>query len=132
MRARARKSGLCKACIPTKVEHPLHVIKRQFVLMKARLRSLAKGAAHVATLLALSSLGTVRKHLITTPTVARPKKRMSAVKGAEVTRGSAATCHFAASRPRGGLLIEAGSRSGPVQTCLRPYDFRVGSPGEQA
>lgn len=45
-------------------KHPFRVIKRQFGLLKVRLRGLAKNTAHV-TLFALSNLWMVRKQLLT-------------------------------------------------------------------
>jgi IS5 family transposase len=56
-----------------KVEHPFRVVKRQFGLVKVRLRGLAKNTAHVVTLFALSNLWMVRKQLKAMTGVVRPK-----------------------------------------------------------
>jgi len=72
-KARAKKSEHGKASVRAKVEHPFRVIKRQFGLMKVRFRGLAKNTAHVVTLFALSNLWMVRKQLIATSPVVRPK-----------------------------------------------------------
>ena len=45
-------------------EHPFRVIKRQCGHTKARYRGLAKNIAHLLTLLTLSNLGMVRRHLM--------------------------------------------------------------------
>jgi transposase, IS5 family len=52
-----------KASIRAKVEHPFRVIKRQFGFVKVRYRGLAKNAAQLKTLFALSNLWMVRKKL---------------------------------------------------------------------
>jgi transposase, IS5 family len=52
-----------KASIRAKVEHPFRVIKRQFGFVKVRYRGLAKNAAQIKTLFALSNLWMVRKKL---------------------------------------------------------------------
>lgn len=62
-----------KASMRAKVEHPFRVIKRQFGLAKVRFRGLAKNSAHVVTLFALSNLLMVRKQLMATTGVVRPK-----------------------------------------------------------
>ncbi|MEA9562675.1 transposase, partial [Xanthomonas campestris] len=46
------------------VEHPFRVIKRQFGYTKVRYRGLAKNAAQVLTLFALSNLWMKRKQLM--------------------------------------------------------------------
>ena len=53
-----------KASIRAKVEHPFRVIKRQFGYTKARYKGLAKNAANVVTLFALSNLWMARKALM--------------------------------------------------------------------
>jgi transposase, IS5 family len=45
-----------KAGIRAKVEHPFHVIKRQFGYAKTRYRGLMKNTAKITTLFALSNL----------------------------------------------------------------------------
>lgn len=47
-----------------KVEHPLRVVKRQFGYAKVRYRGLAKNAAQVVTLFALSNLWMARRRLL--------------------------------------------------------------------
>ena len=54
----------CKASLRAKVEHPFRVIKRQFGYTKVRYRGLAKNAAQVLTLFALSNLWQVRRQLL--------------------------------------------------------------------
>ena len=54
-----------KASLRAKVEHPFRVIKRQFGYTKVRYRGLAKNAAQVLTLFALSNLWMARRHLLT-------------------------------------------------------------------
>jgi len=54
----------CKASLRAKVEHPFRVIKRQFGYTKVRYRGLAKNAAQVLTLFALSNLWMARRHLL--------------------------------------------------------------------
>ena len=53
-----------KARIRAKVEHPFRVIKRQFGYVKVKYRGLAKNAANLMTLFALSNLWMVRKRLL--------------------------------------------------------------------
>jgi len=53
-----------KAAIRAKVEHPFRVIKQQFGYVKVRYRGLAKNAAQVMTLFALSNLWMARKRLL--------------------------------------------------------------------
>ena len=53
-----------KASVRAKVEHPFRVIKRQFGHVKVRYRGLAKNAAQLKTLFALSNLWRVRKTLV--------------------------------------------------------------------
>lgn len=53
-----------KASIRARVEHPFRVIKRQFGLLKVRFKGLAKNAAHVITLFALSNLWMARHRLL--------------------------------------------------------------------
>jgi IS5 family transposase len=52
-----------KASIRAKVEHPFRVIKHQFGFVKVRYRGLAKNAAQLKTLFALSNLWMARKKL---------------------------------------------------------------------
>jgi transposase, IS5 family len=53
-----------KASVRAKVEHPFRVIKRQFGYTKVRYRGLAKNAAQVLTLFALSNLWMARRGLL--------------------------------------------------------------------
>jgi IS5 family transposase len=53
-----------KASIRAEVEHPFRVIKRQFGHVKVRYRGLAKNAAQLHTLFALSNLWMVRRDLM--------------------------------------------------------------------
>lgn len=53
-----------KASVRAKVEHPFGVIRRQFCYAKVRYRGLAKYAAQVLTLLALSNLWMARGRLL--------------------------------------------------------------------
>ena len=62
-----------KASIRARVEHPFRVIKRQFGLAKVRFRGLAKNAAHVITLFALSNLWMARKKLLAATVALRPQ-----------------------------------------------------------
>ena len=55
-----------KAKMRAKVEHPFRVIKRQFGFTKVRYRGLAKNAAQVLTLFALSNLWMARGRLLAT------------------------------------------------------------------
>ncbi len=55
-----------KASVRAKVEHPFRVIKRQFGYTKVRYRGLAKNAAQVLTLFALSNLWMSRRQLLPT------------------------------------------------------------------
>ncbi|AUI92244.1 IS5 family transposase [Xanthomonas oryzae pv. oryzae] len=63
-RAWAERWEHFKASVRAKVEHPFRVIKRQFGYTKVRYRGLAKNAAQVQTLFALSNLWMVRRHLL--------------------------------------------------------------------
>ena len=47
-----------------RLEHPFRVIKRQFGYTKVRFRGLAKNAAQMVTLFALSNLWMARRHLL--------------------------------------------------------------------
>jgi len=51
--------------IRAKVEHPFRVIKRQFNYLKARYRGIAKNAAQVFSLFALSNLYMARRRILT-------------------------------------------------------------------
>ena len=62
----ARELEHAKASLRAKVEHPFRVIKRQFGYTKVRYRGLAKNAAQVLTLFALSNLWMVRRPLLIT------------------------------------------------------------------
>jgi len=53
-----------KASIRAKVEHPFRVVKCQFRHVKVRYRGLAKNAAQMLTLFALSNLWMARQHLM--------------------------------------------------------------------
>ncbi len=53
-----------KASVRAKVEHPFRVIKRQFGYAKVRYRGIAKNAAQVLTLFALSNLWMSRRRLM--------------------------------------------------------------------
>lgn len=53
-----------KAGVRAKVEHPFRVIKRQFGFAKVRYRGIAKNAAQVLTLFALSNLWMSRRRLM--------------------------------------------------------------------
>ena len=72
-KTKVRKAEHGKASVRAKVEHPFRVVKRQFGLVKVRFRGLAKNTAHVVTLFALSNLWMVRKQLMATTGVVRPK-----------------------------------------------------------
>ena len=60
----ARALERLKASVRAKVEHPFRVIKRQFGYAKVRYRGIAKNAAQVLTLLALSNLWMSRRRLM--------------------------------------------------------------------
>ena len=53
-----------KAQVRAKVEHPFRVVKRQFGHVKVRYRGLAKNAAHLVTLFALSNVWMARRALL--------------------------------------------------------------------
>lgn len=53
-----------KAQVRAKVEHPFRGIKRQFGYVKVCFRGLAKNAAQLATLFALSNLWMARRYLL--------------------------------------------------------------------
>jgi len=59
-----RKIEKAKAQTRAKVEHPFRVVKRQFGYTKVRFRGLAKNAAQMVTLFALSNLWMARRHLL--------------------------------------------------------------------
>lgn len=59
-----RKIERAKAQVRAKVEHPFRVIKRQFGYTKVRFRGLAKNAAQMVTLFALSNLWMARRYLL--------------------------------------------------------------------
>lgn len=63
-RAREQRWEHFKASVRAKVEHPFRVIKRQFGYTKVRYRGLAKNAAQVLTLFALSNLWMARRRLL--------------------------------------------------------------------
>ena len=60
----ARRLERLKASVRAKVEHPFRVIKRQFGYAKVRYRGIAKNAAQVLTLFALSNLWMSRRRLL--------------------------------------------------------------------
>jgi transposase, IS5 family len=60
----AKRWEFHKASVRAKVEHPFRVIKRQFGYIKVRYRGLAKNAAQVLTLFALSNLWMARRRLL--------------------------------------------------------------------
>lgn len=64
LRGLVREIERVKASIRAAVEHPFRVIKRQFGYRMVRYRGLAKNAAQVQTLFALSNLWMVRKRLL--------------------------------------------------------------------
>jgi IS5 family transposase len=61
-RQEARNKRL--SAIRAKVEHPFRVVKRQFHYLKVRYRGIAKNAAHVFSLFALSNLYMARRRLL--------------------------------------------------------------------
>jgi len=67
-----------KASIRAKVEHPFRVIKRQFGFVKVRYRGLAKNAAQIKTLFALSNLWMARKKLAALDGQVRPRLVLAA------------------------------------------------------
>jgi IS5 family transposase len=58
------KAEKLKAGVRAKVEHPFRVIKRQFGFVKVRYKGLAKNAAQIATLFALSNVWMARQDLM--------------------------------------------------------------------
>ncbi|MDO9253620.1 MAG: IS5 family transposase [Hydrogenophaga sp.] len=58
------KAEKLKAGVRAKVEHPFRVIKRQFGFARVRYKGLAKNAAQIATLFALSNVWMARQHLM--------------------------------------------------------------------
>lgn len=68
----AQQAEHAKARIRAFVEHPFRVIKRQFGYTKVRFKGLAKNAAQVMTLFALSNLWMVRKKLLSMTGELRP------------------------------------------------------------
>jgi IS5 family transposase len=60
----ARALERLKASVRAKVEHPFRVIKRQFGYTAVRYRGIAKNAAQVLTLFALSNLWMSRRRLM--------------------------------------------------------------------
>ena len=63
-RRHAKRCERFKASLRAKVEHPFRVIKRQFGYARVRCRGIAKNAAQVATLFALSNLWMARRQLL--------------------------------------------------------------------
>lgn len=59
-----RRIEKVKAQVRAQVEHPFRVIKRQFGYVKTRFRGLAKNAAQLTTLFALSNLWMARRQLL--------------------------------------------------------------------
>uniref|UniRef100_UPI003981214F transposase n=1 Tax=Salmonella sp. s55004 TaxID=3159675 RepID=UPI003981214F len=68
----AERGERYKASLRAKGEHPFRVIKRQFGYTKVRYRGLAKNAAQVLTLFALSNLWMARRRLLPTTGAVRP------------------------------------------------------------
>ncbi len=62
VRQEARNKRL--SSLRAKVEHPFRVVKRQFNYLKVRYRGIAKNAAHVFSLFALSNLYMARRRLL--------------------------------------------------------------------
>ena len=60
----ARRWERLKASVRAEVEHPFRVMKRQFGYTKVRYRGLAKSAAEVLTLFALSNLWMAQRQLL--------------------------------------------------------------------
>mgnify|MGYP003431496820 FL=1 len=60
------------ACMRARVEHPFRVVKRQFGYTKVRYRGIAKNAAQLTTLFALSNLWMARRALMTSMGEVRP------------------------------------------------------------
>lgn len=60
------------ACMRARVEHPFRVIKRQFGYTKVRYRGIAKNAAQLSTLFALSNLWMARRALMASIGEVRP------------------------------------------------------------
>ena len=73
LKQRLKRQEHLKASMRAKVEHPFRVIKRQFGLLKVRFRGLAKNAAHVITLFALSNLWMARRQLMAMVAAVRPQ-----------------------------------------------------------
>jgi len=63
-RRQAERWERFKASLRAKVEHPFRVIKRQFGYVSVRYRGIAKNAAQVLTLFALSNLWMARRQLL--------------------------------------------------------------------
>jgi IS5 family transposase len=61
-----------KAAVRSKVEHPFRVVKRQFGYQKVRFKGLAKNAAQILTLFALSNLWMMRRTLLNLAGEVRP------------------------------------------------------------
>jgi len=57
---------MLKARFRARVEHPFRVLKRQFGYTSVRYRGMAKNAAQVLTLFALSNLWMMRRRLLAT------------------------------------------------------------------
>lgn len=64
MLSAAHGIGLPKLDVGNRAEHPFRVIKRQFGYVKVRYRGIAKNAAQVLTLFALSNLWMSRRRLM--------------------------------------------------------------------
>jgi IS5 family transposase len=61
-----------RARFRARVEHPFRVLKRQFGYMSVRYRGMAKNAAQVLTLFALSNLWMMRRRTLPTAGDVRP------------------------------------------------------------
>ena len=72
-KTKLQKAEHRKASMRAKVEHPFRVIKRQFGLVKVRLRGLQKNTHHLLTLFALSNLWMARKPLMAMQAAVHPK-----------------------------------------------------------
>jgi IS5 family transposase len=62
--AREERLEHFRANMRARVEHPFHVIKRQFGYTKVRYRGLANSTAQVLTLFGLPSLWMARRHFL--------------------------------------------------------------------
>ena len=72
------KIETCKSQIRSKVEHPFRVLKCQFGYRKARYKGLAKNAAQITTLFALTNLWMARHRLLALLPQVRPNGAQTA------------------------------------------------------